>query len=102
MNPSNTQQSGQPYQKLKRVVNEDHIVEYKGVRKHQEVENTNRKIRQETPNILFLQETKCCLEGLVKIKDKIWKVIHLMALDATGKYGGVAIFWQPRTVELSD
>ena len=62
----------------------------------------NRKIRQETPYILFLQETKCNLGGLEKIKDKIWKGSHLMALNATGQYGGVAIFWQPRTVELTD
>ena len=51
----------------------------------------NRKIRQENPDILFLQETKCCLEGLEKIRDKIWKGSHLMALDAARQSGGVAI-----------
>ena len=62
----------------------------------------NRKIRQENPDILFLQEMKCSLEGLEKIRNKIWKGSHLMALDVAGQSSGVAIFWQPRTVELSD
>ena len=62
----------------------------------------NRKIRLESPDIIFLQEIKCILGGLEKIKDKIWKGSHLMDLDAAGKSGGVAIFWQPQTVELTD
>ena len=62
----------------------------------------NRKISQENPDILFLQETKCYLKGLEKIRDKIWKGSHLMALDAAGQSCGVAIFWQPRMVELSE
>ena len=51
----------------------------------------NKKIKQENPNILFLQETKCSLEGLEKIRDKIWKGSHLMALDVAGQSSGVAI-----------
>ena len=62
----------------------------------------NRKIRQETPDILFLQETKSNLGGLEKIKDQIWKGSHLMALDVVGQSGGVEIFWQPQTMELTD
>ena len=45
----------------------------------------NKKIKQENPDILFLQETKCSLEGLEKIRDKIWKECKLMALDAAGQ-----------------
>ena len=62
----------------------------------------NRKIRQKSPDILFLQETKCCYGVLEKIKDKIWKGSHLVALDVVRKSRGVAIFWQPRRVELSE
>ena len=62
----------------------------------------NRKIKQENLDILFLQETKSSLEGLEKIRDKIWKGSHLMALDVVGQVGGVAILWQPRVVELSN
>ena len=62
----------------------------------------NRKIKQKSPDILFLQETKCCYGGLEKIKDKVWKGSHLMALDAVRQSGDVAIFGQPRRVELSD
>ena len=45
----------------------------------------NKIIKQENPDILFLQETKCSLEGLEKIRDKIYKGSKLMALDATGQ-----------------
>ena len=62
----------------------------------------NRKIRQKSPDILFLQEKKCCYGGLEKIKNKVWKGSHLMALDAVRQSRGVAIFWQPRRVELSE
>ena len=62
----------------------------------------NRKINQENPDILFLQETKCSFEGLEKIRSKIWKGSKVMALDATGKLGGIAILWLPQVVELSN
>ena len=62
----------------------------------------NRKIKQETPDILFLQETKCSFGGLEKIKDKIWKGINLIALYAAGQSGGVEILLQPRTMEFSN
>ena len=57
---------------------------------------------QEKLDILFLQEMKCIFEGLEKIRNKIWKGSQLMALDAVGKAGGIAILWQPGVVELSD
>ena len=56
---------------------------------------------QEKPDILFLQETKCNLEGLEKIKNKIWKGCQLMALVVVGQVGGIEILWQAREVELS-
>ena len=51
----------------------------------------NCKIRQESLDILFLQETKCNYGGLAKIKDNICKGSHVMAIDAAVQYGGIAI-----------
>ena len=62
----------------------------------------NRKIKQESLDILFLPETKCSYRGLEKIKDKIWKGSHVMAINAAGQSGGIAILWQPRMVEFSN
>ena len=62
--------------------------------------NLNCNIRQESPDILFLQETKCSFEYMLKIKDKIWKGRQVMATDATGKSGGIVILWHPRLVDL--
>ena len=61
----------------------------------------NRKVMQEKLDILFLQETKCSLEGLEKIRNRIWKGYQLMALDAVGQAGGIAILWKHGVVELS-
>ena len=62
----------------------------------------NRKLMQEKTDILFLQEMTCSFEGLEKIRNKIWKGCQLMALDAMGQEGGIAILWQPEVVEISD
>ena len=62
----------------------------------------NCKIRQENLDILFLQETKYSSGGLDKIKEQIWKGSHVMATDAVGQPGGIAILWQPRSVEFSN
>ena len=50
-----------------------------------------RNIKQEKPDILFLQETKCNSELMEKIRDRIWKGSRAMALDAVGMDGGSAI-----------
>ena len=42
------------------------------------------KIKQESPDILFIQEMKCSSEGMDKISSKIWKGSLVMALDASG------------------
>ena len=62
----------------------------------------NHKLKHESLDILFLQETKCSFGGLAKIKDKIWKGNQVMAIDAAGQSGGIAILWQPRSVEFSN
>ena len=53
----------------------------------------NRKLKQESPDILFLQETKFSFGILLKIKDRIWKGSQVMAIDAAGQSGGIAILW---------
>ena len=61
----------------------------------------NRKVMHEKTYILFLQETKCILEGLEKIKNRIWKGCQLMDLYDVGQEGGIVILWKPGVVELS-
>ena len=62
----------------------------------------NKKIKQENPNILFIQEMKCSSKGMDKISSKIWKGSQVMALDAAGQSWGIAILWIPQVVELSN
>ena len=61
-----------------------------------------RKIKQEKPDILFLQETKCSFETMIKIGKKIWKGSKVMATDVDGMKGGMAILWHPREVDPSE
>ena len=51
--------------------------------------------------MLFLQETKCSYDTLLKVGQRIWKGNEVMAIDAEGMGGGFCILWQPRLVELS-
>ena len=57
--------------------------------------NLDQKIKQEIPDILFIQEMKCSSKGMDKISSKIWKGSQVMALDAVGQSGGIAILWIP-------
>ena len=43
-----------------------------------------RKIKQEQPDILVLQETKCSFESMQKIWQKISKGSQVMAIEAEG------------------
>ena len=51
----------------------------------------SRKIKQEKQDILFLQETKCSFETMMKIGKRIWKGRKVMATDVDGMKGGMAI-----------
>ena len=74
----------------------------RGCGKSRKWKTIDRKIKQESPDILFIQEMKCSSEGMDKISSKIWKGSLVMALDASGQSGGVAVLWNPQVVELSN
>ena len=59
-----------------------------------------RKIKQERSDIIFLQETKCSTKGMEKNRENIWKGSRIMALDAAGMVGGIAILWHPSVVDI--
>ena len=46
-----------------------------------------RKMKQEKPDLLFLQVTKCSFESLKRISQIIWKGRSVMAIEAKGKGG---------------
>ena len=61
----------------------------------------SRKIKQEKPDVLLLQETKCRYETLMRMGNKIWKGSSILAIDAEGMEGGMMILWNPGMIELS-
>ena len=59
-----------------------------------------RKIDKEKPAIVFLQETKCESEEMTKISKRVWKGAMVVARDAEGAAGGLALMWNPNLVSL--
>lgn len=57
-------------------------------------------LMQEKPNILFLQETKCNSTVLEKIAAKAWPGGLVTAVDAQGAWGGLAVLWDARVIQL--
>ena len=50
-------------------------------------------LMEEKPAILFLQETKCNSTVLEKIAAKAWPGGLVIAVDAQGASGGLAVLW---------
>jgi len=61
-----------------------------------------RKISTEKPAIIFLQETKCSSEEICQSGPQAWRGCSVVAVDAQGASGGLAILWDPRQVKLSN
>lgn len=58
-------------------------------------------IKQEQPQIFFLQETKCNSNTLGNILSRAWMGCHSVAVDASGASGGLAITWNTKAIMLS-
>jgi len=56
----------------------------------------------EKPAIIFLQETKCSSEEIDHYGPQAWRGCSVVAVDAQGASGGLAILWDPRQVKLSN
>jgi len=59
-------------------------------------------IKQENPQVLFLQETKCDSNILDRLAAKFWPGCHNIAVDANGASGGLAIIWDSRAIKLNN
>jgi len=67
--------------------------------KHRMIKNM---IKQEKPQICFLQETKCNSNTLGNILSKAWTGSSSVVVDASGASGRLAISWNPQAIVLSD
>ena len=61
-----------------------------------------RRIENEKPGIIFLQETKCSEDELKIIGEKVWRGSEAIVVDAKGMTREIRILWNPREVFLSD
>eukprot|EP00253_Pinus_taeda_P010687 PITA_10687 len=59
-------------------------------------------IQQEKPHIFFMQETKCNSNTIDTILAKAWPGSQLVAMDASGASGGLAIAWDTQAISLLD
>ena len=56
-------------------------------------------VRSHSPDVLFLQETKVSVEGMMSIAPKLWKNGQCQCIAAQGSSGGVACLWNPRKIQ---
>ena len=59
-----------------------------------------KKIQQDKPFILMLQETKSNSTSLDSIFSKLWKGSQSIFVDSIGAFGGLTIVWNPLEVDL--
>jgi exonuclease III len=59
-------------------------------------------IKEENPDIVMLQETKCAGPEAEIIFKRLWKDCSYLHTDAAGASGGLAILWNPRHIALED
>eukprot|EP00253_Pinus_taeda_P012529 PITA_12529 len=59
-------------------------------------------IKQEQPQICFLQETKCNSNTLGNILSREWPGSNSVVVDASGASGGLTIAWNSQAITLSD
>jgi len=59
-------------------------------------------IKQEKPQIVFLQETKCNSSALDRFAAKVWPVSFNDTVDADGAFGGLEIVWDSRAIKLDN
>jgi exonuclease III len=58
-------------------------------------------IKEESPDILMLQEMKCAGMEAETIFQRIWKGCNYIQTDSSGASGGLAILWNPNHTILS-
>lgn len=66
----------------------------------QKIRLIKKRIKEDRPFLLMLQETKCSGQLLKERMDRTWKGCEVMAVDATGAAGGFSIVWHPSKVTL--
>ena len=57
-----------------------------------------RLIESQSPDMVFIQETKLSLDGLAKCATFIWPLGSWQGVGSLNSSGGVACFWDPRKV----
>jgi len=61
-----------------------------------------KKIREEKPLVIFIQETKCSEESFKSIASKIWKNCEASTIDASSPAGGIGIIWNPLGLSITN
>ena len=59
-----------------------------------------KKIMQEKPDLVFLQETKCTNQKLDEVGKHLDRHLEYLAVEGSGMSGGLATFWTPKTLHL--
>jgi len=62
----------------------------------------NNRMKQETPNIMFIQETKCSIQKVRQIHSKWLSSYEFIELKAENTAGGSLTLWSPHKIGILD
>ena len=56
-------------------------------------------VRRQSPDVLFLQETKLSVESMQGLKPRLWRSGECQCIGSLGASGGLACLWNPRKIQ---
>lgn len=60
------------------------------------------RMKQDTPDIIFIQETKCSTQKIKEIHSKWLQRFEFLEVKADNTVGGILILWNPKKVRVLD
>ena len=64
--------------------------------------NLNTRMKEETPDMIFIQETKCLVEKIREIHNKCMTRYEYLEVKANKTAGGILILWNPQKLGILD
>jgi len=62
----------------------------------------SNRLKQTTPDVIFIQETKCSIHKLKEIHSKWLNNYEFLEVKAKNTAGGILTLWNPKKIEILD
>jgi exonuclease III len=58
------------------------------------------KLKQEQPDLCFIQETKCTTDIMESVSKQHWHKYNMVAIEYHQRLGGILMLWNPQILNL--